>query len=84
MWLVDKAARVRLQIRVVLVVLRSEMARMDRWNPSAADRNAFTKALKTRSFAVLETARASLNGSAPEHPDLIRELDEARAEIAAA
>ena len=83
MCLVDEAARVRLQIRVVLVVFRGEMARMDRWNRSPATRKNFTKALKSRSFQVLDAARALLNGEAPEHPDLVSEIDEARAEVSA-
>ena len=79
----DEAARVRLQIRVVLVVFRGEMARMDRWNRSPATRKNFTKALKSRSFQVLDAARALLNGEAPEHPDLVSEIDEAGAEVSA-
>jgi len=43
------------------------MARMDRWNRSPATRKNFTKALKSRSFQVLDAARALLNGEAPEH-----------------
>jgi hypothetical protein len=80
---VDQAARVRLQIRVVLVVFRGEMTRMDRWNLSAADRKDFTDALRSRSFRILDSARESLNGSAPQHPDLVREIDEARGEVSA-
>ena len=60
------------------------MARMDRWNLSAADRKDFTEALQTRSFQVLDSARAVLNGTAPEHPDLVQEIDDARAEVRAA
>ena len=80
-FLVDLAARVRLQIRVVLVVFRGEIARMDRWNLSPATRKDFTEALKSRSFEVLDSARATLNGTAPEHQDLVREIDDARAEV---
>ena len=79
--LVDLAARVRLQIRVVRVVFRSEMARMDRWTLSPATHKDFNKALKSRSFEVLESARAMLNGTAPEQPGLVREIDDARAEV---
>jgi hypothetical protein len=81
--LVDLAARVRLQIRVVLVVFRSEMARMDRWTVDPETREDFSKALKSRSLQVLDSARAALNGTTPEHPDLVREIDEARAEVSA-
>lgn len=79
----DLAERVRLQIRVVLVVFRGEVARMDRWNLTPATRKDFTNALQLRSFQVLDAARATLNGTASEHPDLLRELDTARAEISA-
>jgi len=82
-FLVDLAARVRLQIRVVLVVFRSEIGRVDLWNLSLANRKDFTQALKSRSLQVLESARAMLNGTAPEHPDLVREIDDARAEVSA-
>lgn len=82
--LVEQAARVRLQIRVVIVVFRSEIARMDRWNLSLADRTDFTEALQARSYRILDSARATLDGMAPEHLDLVRELDEARAEVRAA
>ena len=72
MCLVDEAARVRLQIRVVLVVFRGEMARMDRWNRSPATRKNFTKALKSRSFQVLDAARALLaRGDAVEAADTL-------------
>jgi hypothetical protein len=82
--LVDKSSRVRLQIRVVLVVFRAEMARLDRWNSTAAHRKQFTQALQNRSYEVLDRARETLDGDAPEHGDLVRELDVARAEVAAA
>ena len=59
------------------------MARLDRWNLSRADRDDFTEALQSRSFRVLDTAREMLNGTAPEHPDLLREIAVARAEVSA-
>jgi hypothetical protein len=82
-WQVDQAARVRMQIRVVRVVFRSEMARMDRWNLSGPIRQDFMRALKSRSLQLLQSARTTLNGDSPEHPELLRELDRARAEISA-
>jgi hypothetical protein len=57
---------------------------MDRWNLSAADHRGSTEALQSRSFQVLDSARAILNGTAPEHPDLVDEIDQARAEVQAA
>ena len=54
---------------------------MDRWNLSAADRKDFTEALQTRSFQVLDSASAVLNGTAPEYPDLVQQIDDARAEV---
>ena len=81
MWLMDEVARLRLQIRAVLVVYRAEMARLSRWNLSPASREAFATSLKARSFQVLESARAALDGDAPEHADLVREIEDARAEI---
>ena len=77
----DEVARLRLQIRAVLVVYRAEMARLSRWNLSSASREAFATSLRTRSFQVLEDTRVALDGDAPEHADLVREIEEARAEI---
>jgi len=77
----DEVARLRMQIRAVLVVYRAEMARLSRWNLSQASREAFATSLKARSFQVLESARAALDGDAPEHADLVREIEDARAEI---
>ena len=57
------------------------MTRMDRWNLSTADRKQFTEALQSRSLRILDSARAILNGTAPEHPDLVQEIDDARAEV---
>ena len=79
----DKASRVRLQIRVVLVVFRAEMARLDRWTSTEAEREVFTRALRGRSYRILDLAQADLDGDAPEHRDLVRELDVARAEVRA-
>jgi hypothetical protein len=80
------AARVRLQIRAVLVVYRTEMARQRRWKARTGARDAveeFSVGLRARSLQVLEDARAELDGNAPEHQDLIREIEEARREIIA-
>ena len=79
----DEVARVRLQIRAVLVVYRAEMARLSRRNVSAATGEAFASSLRTRSLHVLDNARATLDGDAPEHKDLVREIEEARTEISA-
>jgi hypothetical protein len=79
----DEVARVRMQIRAVLVVYRAEIARLNRSNLSPATREAFATSLKTRSFQVLDDARASLDGDAPDHKDLIGEIEEARTQISA-
>jgi len=77
----DVTARTRLQIRVVLTVFRSEMARLDRVDPMAASFDA-GRLLRIRSIELLDTARARLNGRGFSHPELLAELDSAREEVA--
>jgi hypothetical protein len=79
----DEAARVRLQIRAVLVVYRTEMGRRKRRKEPTEALEAFSTGLRARSLQVLDDARAELDGSAPEHQDLVLEIEEARSEILA-
>lgn len=77
----DLAALTRMQIRVVLTVFRSEMARLDSVDPMRASFDA-GRLLRMRSIELLDTARARLNGKALSYPDLLAELASAREEVA--
>jgi len=77
----DLAALTRMQIRVVLTVFRSEMARLDRVDPMGASFDA-GRLLRTRSIELLDSARARLNGKGFSHPELLAELASAREEVA--
>jgi len=77
----DEAARVRLQIRAVITVYRAEMSRLKAWQPSGETSEEYAKSLRSRCIDILDAARALLDGSAPWHPDVIAELEQARAEI---
>ncbi len=77
----DIAALTRMQIRVVLTVFRSEMARLDRVDPLGASFDA-GRLLRVRSIELLDTARARLNGKGRSNPQLLAELDSAREEVA--
>ena len=76
----NTAARTRMQIRVVMTVFRSEMARLARLYP--ADRGAAAGALlQARSVEMLDSAKARLNGESAANPDLVAELESARQEL---
>lgn len=77
----DLAALTRMQIRVVLVVFRAEMARLDSVDPMRASFDA-GRLLRMRSIELLDTARARLNGKGLSHPELLAELASAREEVA--
>jgi hypothetical protein len=79
----DEAARVRIQIRAVLIVYRTELGRLKIWHPSGETSEEYLASLRTRCLDILDAARAELDGSAPWHPDLIAELGQARIEISA-
>ena len=69
-----------MQIRVVMTVFRSEMARLRRLYPM--DQGASAGALlQARSIEMLEDARARLNGERGVHPDLAAEIESARQEL---
>jgi hypothetical protein len=69
-----------MQIRVVMTVFRSEMARLARLYP--ADEGAAAGALlQARSIEMLDNAKARLNGEREANPDLAAELDSAREEL---
>jgi hypothetical protein len=75
----DRAARrARLQIRVLLLVYRAERARARR----PGGNSELEHTVRRRSLEILDNVRASLNGAAPWHPEVIAELASARAEIA--
>lgn len=75
----DTAAMTRMQIRVVLTVFRSEMAKLRRLYPADAGRDA-AELLRRRSMEMLDNASARLNG-APSHAQLIDEIATAREEV---
>lgn len=77
----DLAALTRMQIRVVLTVFRSEMARLERVDPLGASFDA-GRLLRVRSMELLDSARARLNGRGSSQPELLAELDSAREEVA--
>ena len=79
----DEITRIRTQIRVVLVVLRSEIERLNRWELSGSEREAFLETLRSRSLEILDSAQARLDGDAPSHRDLAQEIELARAEVIA-
>lgn len=77
----EEPAKLRFQIRAVLVVYRAEMARLDRSSRSDETVTEVLGGLRARSLQLLDTARAGLDGQAAWHPDLLDELARARAEI---
>lgn len=69
--------RLRMQLRVVQVVYRAEIKRLD-LNPGTAQREDNVRDLRSRSMAILEGVRAELNGSAGWHREasaLVREME---------
>lgn len=76
----NTAARTRMQIRVVMTVFRSEMARLARLYP--ADAGAAAGALlHARSVEMLDNAKERLNGESAANPELVAELESARREL---
>lgn len=76
----DAMALTRMQIRVVLTVFRSEMARLGRLYPRDGGVEAGAP-LRARSVALLENARVRLDGEEIRHPELLDELEAARDEV---
>ena len=69
-----------MQIRAVLTVFRSEGARLRRRYAADSGADALER-LRVRSIELLDNARAELNGEAQRNPELVDELDAARAEV---
>ena len=78
----DRVASTRMQIRAVLTVFRSELRRLRRRYAADGSRIRLDR-LRVRSLELLDKAREDLGGDASAHPDLVRELESARQEIAA-
>jgi hypothetical protein len=75
----DTPARARMQIRAVRVVWEVEARR---WSGLPPDhRGEHLGQLRDRCLEVLADARAVLDGQAPWHADVLRELDAVRSEI---
>lgn len=77
----EKAYRARMQARIVLVVYRSEMARLAGLDLSPVDRLEWENALQRRSIELLDQALLKLGGRPQAHAGVKRSLAEARAEI---
>jgi hypothetical protein len=77
----DRAAKARMQIRVVLVVWRLETARLARLDLSPADRLEWEDRLRARSLALLDGAQEQLDGAHAWHSEVRRQLLSARAEV---
>jgi hypothetical protein len=77
----DRAAKARMQIRIVLVVWRLETARLARLDLSPADRLEWEDGLRARSLALLDGALDELDGAHAWHSELRQQLLGARAEV---
>jgi hypothetical protein len=80
---VDEAGQVRMQIRVVLVVYRTEKAGIEAMAALGEARQEDLDHLRARSIEILDIAGSELDGSAAWHPQLLDELAQARAEVSA-
>jgi ElaB/YqjD/DUF883 family membrane-anchored ribosome-binding protein len=79
----DEARRMRRQIQAVLVIFRAEKRRLESLIQSGDARQEQLDSLRARSVGLLDDARDQLDGNAAWHPQLLKELAEARAEISA-
>jgi hypothetical protein len=77
----NRAARARMQARIVVVVYRAEMRRLARLDISPADRLEWESALQRRSIELLDEALTKLGRGPTLHLDAKRRLAAARAEI---
>jgi hypothetical protein len=77
----DTARRAQMQARIVLVVYRSELARLALLDMSPADRLGWEDGLRQRSVDLLDQALDRL-GRGSSHAHARRSLIDARAEIA--
>jgi hypothetical protein len=78
----DKAGRAQMQARIVLVVYRSEMARLARIHISPTQRLEWETGLRQRSLELLDDALLKLGGGPDPDGDARRMLVETRAEVA--
>ena len=70
-----------MQVRVVRVIYRAELARLLKADETLASRRDELADLRSRCLALLQTVRADLDGAAGSHPDLLAELDEIQDEL---
>lgn len=73
--------RLRLQVRLVEIVYRTESARLARRNPLSSAETLYD--LRSRSRAILQGVRAQLDGDALRHADLINAIIDLELEIGA-
>jgi hypothetical protein len=77
----DSAARARMQIRIVLIVWRIEMARLAKLDLSPADRLEWEDGLRARSLALLDGALEQLDAAHASRSEVRQQLRSARAEV---
>jgi hypothetical protein len=77
----DEPARIRLQIRFVVVAYRAELARLSHMDLSDEDRQERTESVRARSLQILDAERDKLDGGAPWHPEILQALANARSEV---
>ena len=76
----DRAAKARIQIRIVLAVWRVETRRLTRPELSPTDRIEHEDALRARSLELLDGALATMDGTSA-HAEVRQQLFSARAEV---
>lgn len=76
----NTAALTRMQIRVVMTVFRSEMARLALLHPADEGAAAGTL-LQARSVEMLDNAEARLNADPEADPQLVAEIESAKQEL---
>lgn len=70
-----------MQVRVVRVIYRAELARLRQLDATVASRRERLADLRSRCMALLQTVRAELDGAAEGHPDLLADLDDIDQEL---
>lgn len=74
--------QMRLQVRIVQVVYRAELAKLQRSDASIPSRREALSDLRSRCFAVLQAARSHLDGGATWHADLLTATSNVESELA--
>jgi hypothetical protein len=74
--------QMRLQVRIVQVVYRAELAKLRRSEASIDSRREAVSDLRSRCFAVLQGARSHLDGGAIWHADLLAAISDVESELA--